>query len=279
MEKKYRNARVSCAAAFLAGVSAYVLSGSAVALLLSAVAAVAYLGIRERETSLQFKQLNRSMVRLRQQLEAAMDVRRLLDHRAMPLPPSGGWAASSDFVALVGELLVAHRPRHIMELGSGLSTIFLADMGDAQDPAQITSLDHDPAYAEQTRAHLCARDLGAHVRVIDAPLQPLDLSGEQYRWYALPEDFQCPPIDFLIIDGPPSASCPMSRYPALPVLAPYLAAHCVVVIDDADRPDEKAMVARWAEQFGGKQRRLPLEKGAVVMFLDQATYAQTSRHP
>ncbi|WP_420427861.1 class I SAM-dependent methyltransferase [Algiphilus sp.] len=277
--KKYRNMRALCAAGFLVGLAAYVWIPMSWGLLVSAVAAVVYAGVRERETRKLFKDINRGLVTLRGQFEAAMDVRRLIDRQAMPLPPSGGWAASADFVALIGETLKSHRPRHVMELGSGLSTVFLAEMLSADSGTHLTSLDHDPMYAEQTRARLRVRGLDSQVRVVDAPLQPVELSQGSYRWYALPKNFECPPIDLLIVDGPPSATCPMSRYPALPLLAPFLSQDCIILVDDADRPDEKKMVAQWLKEFGGVQRRIPLEKGAIIIYLGQSDAAlQAARH-
>lgn len=277
--KKYRKARALCATGFLAGIAAYALTGFSGVLLVSALAAVAYAGLREREIQLYFKDINHGLFTLRRQFEAAMDLRRMIDRQAMPLPASGGWAASSDFITLIGETLMSHRPRHVMELGSGLSTVFLAEMLSAESGARITSLDHDPLYAEQTRERLRIRGLDAHVQVVDAPLEPLELSQKPYHWYALPDNFECPPIDLLIVDGPPSATCPMSRYPALPILAPFLAPQCIVLVDDADRPDEKRMVARWMEEFGAVQRRLPLEKGAVIIELGQSdATTQATRH-
>jgi hypothetical protein len=46
-------------------------------------------------------------------------------------------------------------------------------------------------------------------------------------------------IDLLLVDGPPGSLGEMARYPALHVLESQLASNAVVILDDADRPDER----------------------------------------
>jgi hypothetical protein len=47
-------------------------------------------------------------------------------------------------------------------------------------------------------------------------------------------------IDLVLVDGPPGSIREMARYPALHVLESQLAPNAVVILDDADLPDDKA---------------------------------------
>jgi hypothetical protein len=61
-------------------------------------------------------------------------------------------------------------------------------------------------------------------------------------------------VDLLLVDGPGFGD---SRYPALPVLRAVLAPGATVLVDDVDRPDEQAVLARWSEEFGLAFRTAP----------------------
>lgn len=68
-------------------------------------------------------------------------------------------------------------------------------------------------------------------------------------WYDLREVAEAWKIDLLIVDGPPRATQPLARYPALPLLYERLSADARVVVDDAWREDEQEMVRRWLKQY------------------------------
>jgi hypothetical protein len=104
------------------------------------------------------------------------------------------------------------------------------------------------------------------VEVRHAPLRDTELAGETWPWYdrsALDDVTSC---DLLIVDGPPGAVRPMSRYPALPLLAGKLNEHAIVVLDDCIRPDEQEIVERWCEeQPGWRVKVLDHEKVTTVL--------------
>jgi predicted O-methyltransferase YrrM len=128
----------------------------------------------------------------------------------------------------------------------------------------VYSLEHDPFYAQRTRVALERRQLGQWATVIDAPLRPLaHPDGEP--WYSLENlPSHAGPFDMLIIDGPPAATAPLARQPALPVLWTRLGSNCVIFLDDADRNDEKAAVATWMQEHPELRATvLPAEKGCV----------------
>jgi len=74
------------------------------------------------------------------------------------------------------------------------------------------------------------------------------LSGTTFQWYrtdALPGE----PIDLLIVDGPPADTGDSPRYPAGPKLFPRLSSNGAIFIDDAGRPEDVDVNARWRQEF------------------------------
>ena len=192
--------------------------------------------------------------------QEALDALRDLMRGAASLSGTRGWAGSPDFLLHLFRHIAAHRPTTIIELGSGASTLVAAAALRANGGGTIHSLDHDPAYAAATRDLLARHGLEQHVTVHDAPLEPWKPSapsglGEEWQWYRLPAEVEnLAGIDLLVIDGPPAASGPYARYPAVPAFLPRMSAGSVVFLDDALRDDEQAIARAWSTEFG-----LPLE--------------------
>ena len=188
-------------------------------------------------------------VREFRQTEALLGLHSLFPVRA-PLPPSRKWAASPDILLHLVSLVLDRRPRLVVELGSGLSTVWLSyAMERAGNRGRIISLDHDTRFASGTRALLLAHHLDGIAEVRDAPLTDLDLDGDTWPWYdrtALADIENC---ELLIVDGPPAATRDRARYPALPILAKRLSEHATVVLDDCIRQDEKDIVAQWRQRY------------------------------
>jgi predicted O-methyltransferase YrrM len=132
----------------------------------------------------------------------------------------------------------------VVELGSGTSTVWLAYALE-QTGGRIVSLDHDPHYAQNTREMLRAHGLDQVAEVRDAPLAPITVREADFRWYDTGALSDLNDIDLLLVDGPPGSIGPLSRYPALSVLRPRLAAGATVVLDDLSREDEQETLRRW----------------------------------
>ena len=152
-----------------------------------------------------------------------------------------------------------------MECSSGLTTLMLARCCEMNKTGHVTSLENGAEYAAKTRSHIERYDLEQQSTVVDAPLQKHRLNDVEYDWYAteaLPEQS----IDMLVIDGPPGFIQKHSRYPTLPVLFNKLADGCVIFMDDAARPDEKAIVKMWQAEFPGLEHSyINTERGCSVL--------------
>jgi len=150
-----------------------------------------------------------------------------------PLPPSRGWAASPDFLLTLAHITKTLRPRLTVELGSGTSTLVLAKSG----ARKIISLDHSEEFGAQTRTMLETHK----VRGVEIRIHELESYPSGYKWYAKATLEGLAKIDLLVIDGPPSATNPDARYPALEHLIPLLSPKATVILDDVDRDEERKL--------------------------------------
>ncbi len=185
-----------------------------------------------------------------------------------PLPLLGGFTADPVFLVRVEMLMRAKRPASVVEFGAGVSTVFwpyvLREWGGA-----LRAFDHEEVYGSITRGRLAQHGWPADLLRI-APLGAVQVHGQTRKWYAISPGDLPDRIDFLIVDGPPEQSTPLARYPALPVLRDRLAPGAVIILDDADRPDERAMVRLWLKEFPGSTVRYePGAKGFAVFTLAQ----------
>jgi predicted O-methyltransferase YrrM len=186
-------------------------------------------------------------------------------HPNAPLPPMRDWAVSPDFLSLMIGLLRESKPRLVVELGSGVSTL-VAGYVQKEWGGKILSFDHSEQFAALSKIELCKHGLDDVVSVLWAPLKEVTLQGRAYLWYETTELQQCGPVDFLIVDGPPGELQKMSRYPALPLLRNELSANAIILLDDAGRSDEKKIVDLWRMEISDLEYEyVATEKGAVIL--------------
>lgn len=210
------------------------------------------------------EKLGLSELRLYRQLEALTALNTLI-HPVRPLPPLRAWAGSPDFLLELAQRVLRWRPEVIVECSSGASSVVAARCCQLNGTGHVYSLEHEPVFAEATRAHLREQGLEAWATIIDAPLQAIDLEGVGYSWYAL-DGLPDRLIEVLVVDGPPAALGPMARYPAGPKLLPRLAPDAFVLVDDADREGEQQMVRLWQTAFPAlKANHVTAEKGLVIL--------------
>lgn len=170
-----------------------------------------------------------------------------------PMPSCSGFAMDPTGLLELVHLVRARRPRLVLELGSGTSSVWIAYALE-QIGGRLVSIDHDHGYAERTRAQLTTHGLAAVAEVRHAPLKTVTAAGRTVQWYDPAGFADLGDVDLLLIDGPPQATGPDARYPALPMLAARLAATATVICDDASRPEERAAVRNWIETIPGLTR-------------------------
>lgn len=183
-----------------------------------------------------------------------------------PLPYFTRWSSSPALAARLIGLIKTNRPKRIVELGSGVSTLVMAYAARQAGVGEITSLDHDAVYADITRRNLTAHGLSDIARVLDAPLIDVQTSRGRRTWYDVAALADLKDIDLLIVDGPPRKSGPDARWPAFDLLQSRLAPGAIVVLDDTVRRDEKASVDSWsAIAQPGSVQQIPSRKGVTIL--------------
>ncbi|HET7503801.1 MAG TPA: class I SAM-dependent methyltransferase [Kofleriaceae bacterium] len=182
-----------------------------------------------------------------------------------PLPAMRGFAIAPDFALLLTELIADERPELVVETGSGVSTLVIAYGLEKLGRGRVVALEHDAGYAAITRAELERHGLSAYATVVHAPLEPIELDGERYRWYARAALADLPAIDMVVDDGPPRYLGDMLRYASLPVLAARMAPRGVFVLD-VIAGEERAILARWGQRLPEfHQQRLDTRKGNAIL--------------
>ena len=167
----------------------------------------------------------------------------------LPPFPHTGFEITGEEAVFLFQLIRRHRPKVIMELGGGTSTVLFAAALRANGTGHLISVEHDEAHAKRTAQLLEQADLSRWVEPVTAPLTERQVGDRVFSWYALDpllHDLK-DKIDLLFVDGPPGKMQLLSRYPALPVLAPHLSSRAIVFVDDGGREDEMQMIELWRE--------------------------------
>lgn len=199
------------------------------------------------------------------QVQALLNIFELVGTRDV-LPFMGAWAASPDVVALLVEELLRARPGLVVECGSGASTVVLALTAERLGlDTRVVALEHDEAWAAQTRDALRRHGVEHRAEVRLAPLADVGLDGHSTPWYSPGATADLRDIGLLFVDGPPGVTGPAARYPAVPMLRDRLAPRAVVVLDDARRRDEQQTLLAWRDELPDFElSRIALQKGAGV---------------
>ncbi|MBE1611609.1 class I SAM-dependent methyltransferase [Actinopolymorpha pittospori] len=207
------------------------------------------------------------------QIEALQNLYALSDVDR-PMPQTRGWAASPDLLLLLASIVERQEPALIVECGSGASTLWLAMvLRRFEIKGRVVALEHQESYVETSLAMVERHELGAYVDIRHAPLEPVELGGETYQWYARSAWDDLAGIELLFVDGPPADTGRHSRYPAFPLLVDHLHSDAVVVLDDMIRVDEQEVLARWLEARPDYEaERVRLEKNAALVRRRERAY-------
>lgn len=255
-QRSWRRARRSLVALAAAGLVLVVVGNAVAGAILLGSALVGLV-------LLESAQVRRSILEGQRQHYALVQIRPLMGD--LPLDLSG-WAADPIMVHNAVRLMVETRPRLVVECGSGNSTVVIGRCLRALGRGRVISLEHDPAYARRTSELVRLHALEDVITVVTAPLAAREADGRAAAWYG-PEYEPCltEPIDILLVDGPPGSAAPRARYPAIPILKPRLAPECWILMDDGDRPDERAIAHAWTNELGAKLSYLEGGRGGWLL--------------
>ena len=200
------------------------------------------------------------------QIEAYLSLHSFIKPR-FPFPPMGPAAVAPDMALILASQILQTRPDLILEMGSGVSTVVAGYMLQRNGHGRIISLEHSQGFVAAAAEVVTQHGLDEYVQVIHAPLTALMIGDDSYQWYdrGVLHMLDHRPIDLLFVDGPPGFIGKLARYPALPVLYDYLAQHAIVILDDADREDEKIIASKWSNEYQGFTAvHLPTMRGALI---------------
>ncbi|WP_116247914.1 O-methyltransferase [Nocardiopsis sp. FIRDI 009] len=208
-----------------------------------------------------------------EQQVAWTELRETLDTAAF-MPPLRGWAASPDVLRVLVRHIDRLRPDLVVEFGSGASSVWLGYALRRAGGGRLVAIEHDARYAELSRDLVTAHGLDDMIEIRHAPLTEIapqeSTVGDETvltadRWYDASVLADLEGIGLVFVDGPPQATGRQARYPAVPTVLPHCTEDAVIVLDDADRPDEQAIGDRWLAEHPELQRvEEYTEKGAHV---------------
>ncbi|MSO28219.1 MAG: methyltransferase domain-containing protein [Candidatus Planktophila sp.] len=182
----------------------------------------------------------------------------LMDFKAT-IPGLRSWAASADVLLTLLSISKRIKPKVVLDLGSGISTLVLAK---ATPSAKVFSIDHLQEFAGKTRSLLQDHDI-TNVDLRVAPLKPLAGGSDWYDISALSDIDQ---IDLLFIDGPPGSKDDTARHPVIEQCLSKLSPKAVIVLDDANREGERDLAEMFLKALPGYELEfLSHEKGTAVL--------------
>jgi len=160
------------------------------------------------------------------------------------LAPPDAWAVSLETAQLLAGLIERLGPQSVLEFGAGRSSLVLASALQTGSGGRLTSIEHQPAYAQQSWRKM-TRFPAVDANLVHAGLDVrFSKHGLLHEYVGIETALRSRgPFGFVFIDAPPGER---GRDATLLQAAPFLTASAVVVLDDATRPRERTAMRRWA---------------------------------
>jgi hypothetical protein len=227
------------------------------------------------------RELAKGLTNAVKQLESYMAIQQWADSGSAAFD-FHGWPISPDLGLFLIDKINTRGYDLIIEFGSGTSTALIAkavskraQLQEAIRSTQILSFEHKLNYFEKTQQTLKQHGFDSSVQLTYAPLAAWKEGDAEYLYYdcqdtleALRQQHLNATLNvLLVIDGPPGATCPNARYPAVPFVFEALGRHCIdLVLDDASRPEEGAVIDLWRAYWKKRamsisEIEVPSEKG------------------
>ena len=152
-----------------------------------------------------------------------------------------GWELAPDVLRLLWSLVHSLQPRHVVEFGSGLSTLVLARAA-APTGCVVSSVDHDPTFARATAERLSPEDAEV-VTLQTAPIVARTRAGRLHPTYLVDAARlgSSRAADLILIDGPPEVLG--GRLGVFYQALDHAQAGTIILLDDAERDGERQALA------------------------------------
>ena len=168
-----------------------------------------------------------------------------------------GFAADLDYLAEVTRR-ATRVEGPVLECGSGLTTLLLGLLAGRRG-VETWTLEHHPEW--HGRVTIALNEHGIrNTRVACAPLR--DYGG--FSWYDPPLAEMPATFDLIICDGPPGTT-PGGRYGLLPVMGERFRTGALILLDDANRPEELEALRRWSDEYGVAVEMRETSEGAYAL--------------
>jgi predicted O-methyltransferase YrrM len=159
--------------------------------------------------------------------------------------------------------IVINRRKLIVEFGSGISTILIAQLikKNKLDGVKLISVEHNIEWLSLVDNLLKSNYLEGIVELVHSPLLENELCLDNNKWYStepilLKIKENKNKVDCVLVDGPEAwyAEVYRSRYPALPFIINFLGDNSIVFLDDSNRKGEIEILNMW-KPYGMKEIR------------------------
>ena len=164
----------------------------------------------------------------------------------------GGWAISEDYAYDLVQYAMIHRPKVVLDLGTGTTTALLGKVAEELKKVghnmKVISVDSDEKWLADTKKILEAMKVDEFVDLVYAPITETE-KGKYYDPQKVFTALEGNKIDLMTIDGPPGSTQKEARYPAMPFFEKFLSNEAVIFLDDGAREEEQAITERWKKEF------------------------------
>lgn len=172
--------------------------------------------------------------------------------------PFTTWSISPSTILHVLNDISINQRKHIIEFGSGASTIYIARLIKTLGlKTKFYSVESDGEWLHRMKSDIDRFKLQDVVTFIHAPLskvpQEYAFTGQEL-WYdtdainrIIVENTK---IDLILVDGPIGGSTPYARFSAVPFLHSRLSADASIFLDDAHRNREQQIAQAWSQLLG-----------------------------
>ncbi len=148
----------------------------------------------------------------------------------------------------------------ILECGSGLTTVVLGVIAERSGNT-VWSLEHNKEWSERVDRYLKKYQINS-VRLCVNPLKDFT----DFSWYDPPLDVMPDRFSMVICDGPPK-NTRGGRYGLLPVMKSRFKPGTIILLDDAEREQEKAIATLWTGELNTSYEILGSKKPYILIIV------------
>ncbi len=181
------------------------------------------------------------------------------------LPALRHHSESPEFLREVVNEIQMRKPEQVLELGGGVSTLVFARALQKIGKGHITTVEHEPFYAQQLRKWLREYHLDKWVTVVEAELSDYSIENTKYRWYTM-NDIPVQAFDIIVADGRMAKESRCGRYPTLPLLQNRLNDKSIVIVENVDDVNEREVLIRWSYDFPQYEQQLRAAGASCTVF-------------